>query len=110
MPAIGDLYRRRQRDVRCLRVGTCPIPDDDLDGGMVSQPCVNRLRLPTGEDINGLTSFKIDVFVQNTGTVSLFLLPAVFLHFFLVFPRAKRFHFAKPDEWTGDPPARWRRL
>src|SRR5450432_2806154 len=50
----------------------------------------------------------IDVFVQNTGTVSLFLLPAVFLHFFLVFPRAKRFHFAKPDEWTGDPPPGWK--
>ena len=29
----------------------------------------------------------IDIFVQNTGTVSLFLLPAVFLHFFLIFPR-----------------------
>ena len=50
----------------------------------------------------------IDVFVQNTGTVSLFLLPAVFLHFFLVFPRPKRLHFASPDEWTGDPPARWK--
>ncbi len=50
----------------------------------------------------------IDIFVQNTGTVSLFLLPAVFLHFFLVFPRPKRLHFAKPDEWTGDPPARWK--
>lgn len=50
----------------------------------------------------------IDLFVQNTGTVSLFLLPAVFLHFFLVFPRPKRLHFAKPDEWTGDPPARWK--
>ncbi len=50
----------------------------------------------------------IDVFVQNTGTVSLFLLPAVFLHFFLVFPRPKRLHFAKPDEWTGEPPGRWK--
>jgi serine phosphatase RsbU (regulator of sigma subunit) len=50
----------------------------------------------------------IDVFVQNTGTVSLFLLPAVFLHFFLVFPRPKRLHFARADEWTGEPPARWR--
>jgi serine phosphatase RsbU (regulator of sigma subunit) len=50
----------------------------------------------------------IDVFVQNTGTVSLFLLPAVFLHFFLVFPRPKRLHFAKADEWSGDPPARWK--
>jgi serine phosphatase RsbU (regulator of sigma subunit) len=50
----------------------------------------------------------IDIFVQNTGTVSLFLLPAVFLHFFLVFPRPKRLHFAKPDEWTGEPPARWK--
>ncbi len=50
----------------------------------------------------------IDIFVQNTGTVSLFLLPAVFLHFFLIFPRPKRLHFARPDEWTGEPPARWK--
>jgi serine phosphatase RsbU (regulator of sigma subunit) len=50
----------------------------------------------------------IDIFVQNTGTVSLFLLPAVFLHFFLFFPRPKRFQFAKPDEWTGAPPAAWK--
>src|SRR5262249_26004067 len=50
----------------------------------------------------------IDIFVQNTGTVSLFLLPAVFLHFFLIFPRRLRLRFAKPDEWTGEPPARWK--
>src|SRR5437016_6252062 len=50
----------------------------------------------------------IDLFVQNTGTVSLFLLPAVFLHFFLIFPRPKEFAFAKPDEWTGEPPPRWK--
>lgn len=50
----------------------------------------------------------IDVFVQNTGTVSLFLLPAVFLHFFLIFPRPKRLTFATPDEWTGEPPSAWK--
>ncbi|HEY4230060.1 MAG TPA: SpoIIE family protein phosphatase, partial [Thermoanaerobaculia bacterium] len=50
----------------------------------------------------------IDVFVQNTGTVSLFLLPAVFLHFFLVFPSPKRLRLARPDELTGEPPARWK--
>ena len=50
----------------------------------------------------------IDVFVQNTGTVSLFLLPAAFLHFFLIFPRPKRLNFARPDEWTGDPPPAWK--
>jgi len=50
----------------------------------------------------------IDVFVQNTGTVSLFLLPAVFLHFFLIFPRPKRLTFAKADEWSEKPPARWK--
>ena len=50
----------------------------------------------------------IDVFVQNTGTVSLFLLPAVFLHFFLVFPRPKQLRFARPDESTGDPASRWK--
>ncbi|MGH9368596.1 MAG: SpoIIE family protein phosphatase, partial [Thermoanaerobaculia bacterium] len=50
----------------------------------------------------------IDVFVQNTGTVSLFLLPAVFIHFFLIFPRPKQFHFARTDEWTGEAPARWK--
>jgi serine phosphatase RsbU (regulator of sigma subunit) len=50
----------------------------------------------------------IDVFVQSTGTVSLFLMPAVFLHFFLIFPRPKRLHFARTDEWTGAPPAAWK--
>jgi len=50
----------------------------------------------------------IDVFVQNTGMVSLFLLPAVFLHFFLIFPRPKRLHFARPDPLTGEPPAPWK--
>jgi serine phosphatase RsbU (regulator of sigma subunit) len=50
----------------------------------------------------------IDVFVQSTGTVSLFLMPAVFLHFFLIFPRAKRLRFARPDEWSGEAPARWK--
>ncbi|MGH9399135.1 MAG: GAF domain-containing protein, partial [Thermoanaerobaculia bacterium] len=50
----------------------------------------------------------IDVFVQNTGTISLFLLPAVFLHFFLIFPRAKRVAFAVPDEWTGESPPAWK--
>jgi serine phosphatase RsbU (regulator of sigma subunit) len=50
----------------------------------------------------------IDIFVQNTGTVSLFLLPAVFLHFFLIFPRPKRLHFAERDEWSGEEPARWK--
>jgi serine phosphatase RsbU (regulator of sigma subunit) len=50
----------------------------------------------------------IDVFVQNTGTVSLFLLPAVFIHFFLIFPRPKQLSFARNDEWTGTPPARFK--
>jgi phosphoserine phosphatase RsbU/P len=50
----------------------------------------------------------IDVFVQNTGTVSLFLLPAVFIHFFLIFPRSKQLSFAGVDEWTGEAPARWK--
>src|SRR5262249_27586545 len=50
----------------------------------------------------------IDHFVQSTGTVSLFLLPAVFLHFFLIFPRPKKFSFAKQDEWSEEPP-RWKR-
>jgi serine phosphatase RsbU (regulator of sigma subunit) len=48
----------------------------------------------------------IDLFVQNTGTVSLFLLPAVFLHFFLVFPRPKRLRFADAAVEAGEPPAR----
>ena len=50
----------------------------------------------------------IDVFVQNTGTVSLFLLPAVFLHFFLIFPRPKVFSFAARDEWSDDAPG-WKK-
>ncbi len=39
----------------------------------------------------------VDLFVQNTGTISLFLLPAAFLHFFLIFPRRNQFHFADEE-------------
>ena len=54
----------------------------------------------------------VDLFVQNTGTISLFLLPAAFLHFFLVFPRPNRFHFADPpaDAYAPPPSAVARRL
>jgi serine phosphatase RsbU (regulator of sigma subunit) len=38
--------------------------------------------------------YWIDYFVQVAGTFALFLLPAVFLHFFLLFPARKSFHFA----------------
>ncbi len=44
--------------------------------------------------------YWIDYFVQVAGTLALFLLPAVFLHFFLLFPRRKVFRFAGP-EGTG---------
>src|SRR5262249_1525150 len=50
----------------------------------------------------------IDVFVQNTGTIILFLPPAVFPLFFRLFPRPRRFDFAGPDEGTGEPPPRWK--
>ena len=33
--------------------------------------------------------YWIDLFVQNAGALSLFLLPAFFLHFFLIFPQRK---------------------
>ncbi|HQN06094.1 MAG TPA: SpoIIE family protein phosphatase [Thermoanaerobaculia bacterium] len=48
--------------------------------------------------------YWIDWFVQVAGTLALFLLGAVFLHFFLLFPRRKVFRFAeaRPGE---DPPA-----
>ncbi|MFI5180436.1 MAG: SpoIIE family protein phosphatase [Thermoanaerobaculia bacterium] len=49
--------------------------------------------------------YWIDYFVQVAGTLALFLLPAVFLHFFLLFPRRKVFHFAS----RGSPPL-FRRL
>src|SRR5258706_643773 len=38
--------------------------------------------------------YCIDYLVQVAGTLALFLLPAVFLHFFLLFPSRKQFHFA----------------
>ena len=41
--------------------------------------------------------YWIDYFVQVAGTLALFLLPAVFLHFFLLFPRRKVFRFAGPS-------------
>jgi serine phosphatase RsbU (regulator of sigma subunit) len=46
----------------------------------------------------------IDLFVQNTGTISLFVLPAVFLHFFLVFPRPKRLVVAGEESGPGAAP------
>ena len=39
--------------------------------------------------------YWIDYVVQVSGTLALFLLPAVFLHFFLLFPARKRFRFAE---------------
>ena len=41
--------------------------------------------------------YWIDYFVQVAGTLALFLLPAVFLHFFLLFPQRKVFRFAGPS-------------
>jgi serine phosphatase RsbU (regulator of sigma subunit) len=38
--------------------------------------------------------YWVDYFVQMAGTLALFLLPAVFLHFFLLFPERKVFRFA----------------
>ena len=52
----------------------------------------------------------VDLFVQNTGTISLFLLPAAFLHFFLVFPRPNRFHFADRIPEAAARPGFTRRL
>lgn len=47
--------------------------------------------------------YWVDYFVQFAGTFALFLLPAVFLHFFLLFPARKVFHFA--DRPSGEDPA-----
>ncbi|MGZ5381975.1 MAG: hypothetical protein ACXWFQ_08935, partial [Thermoanaerobaculia bacterium] len=50
--------------------------------------------------------YWIDYVVQVAGTLALFLLPAVFLHFFLLFPKKKTFRFA--DRAPGEaPPAPW---
>lgn len=44
----------------------------------------------------------VDEVVLTTGTLSLLVLPAAFLHFFLVFPRRLTFHLINPDEpWEG---------
>src|SRR5512141_3410977 len=47
--------------------------------------------------------YWIDYVVQVAGTLALFLLPAVFLHFFLLFPKKKTFRFA--DRPPGETPA-----
>ncbi len=47
--------------------------------------------------------YWIDYVVQIAGTLALFLLPAVFLHFFLLFPEKKTFRFA--ERRPADPPA-----
>ncbi len=44
----------------------------------------------------------VDEVVLTTGTLSLLVLPAAFLHFFLVFPRRLLFHLVNPAEpWEG---------
>lgn len=44
----------------------------------------------------------VDEVVLTTGTLSLLLLPAAFLHFFLVFPRPLRVQLVNPSEpWEG---------
>lgn len=52
--------------------------------------------------------YWIDYFVLNAGTVALFLLPAVFLHFFLVFPERKRFNLLGDDDPYAEPPTAFR--
>ncbi|HEX7528917.1 MAG TPA: hypothetical protein VF425_07390, partial [Thermoanaerobaculia bacterium] len=47
--------------------------------------------------------YWIDYVVQVAGTLALFLLPAVFLHFFLLFPSKKIFRFA--ERARGEAPA-----
>ncbi len=47
--------------------------------------------------------YWIDYVVQIAGTLALFLLPAVFLHFFLLFPEKKTFRFA--ERRPGQPAA-----
>ncbi|MGZ5430907.1 MAG: PDZ domain-containing protein, partial [Thermoanaerobaculia bacterium] len=47
--------------------------------------------------------YWIDYVVQVAGTLALFLLPAVFLHFFLLFPKKKTFRFA--DRAPGEAPS-----
>ena len=47
--------------------------------------------------------YWIDYVVQVAGTLALFLLPAVFLHFFLLFPAKKTFRFA--ERAPGEAPA-----
>ena len=48
--------------------------------------------------------YWIDYVVQVAGTLALFLLPAVFLHFFLLFPEKKTFRFADRAR-RASPPA-----
>lgn len=49
--------------------------------------------------------YWIDYFVQVAGTLALFLLGAVFLHFFLLFPHRKVFRFADPRPGEEAPAA-----
>ena len=52
--------------------------------------------------------YWVDYFVQNAGTVALFLLPAVFLHFFLIFPERKHFNLLGEDDPYAEPPTAFR--
>ena len=52
--------------------------------------------------------YWVDYFVQNAGTLALFLLPAVFLHFFLIFPERKHFNLLGEDDPYAEPPSPFR--
>ena len=64
-------------------------------------PAVLRVTAATG------SYWWIDVFGRTRHREPL-PAPGRLLHFLLVFPGPSKLHFAKPDEWTGAPPSRWK--
>ena len=60
MPPVADLHRLRQRPARRLAVGPRAVTAQDLDPGMVPQPCLGHVRGPARNDIDAAAGLGVD--------------------------------------------------
>lgn len=60
MPPVRDLFRLRGAGAGALRVGTGPVPADDLHLGVTVQPVGQRRGVPAGQHIERPAGLQVD--------------------------------------------------
>ena len=60
VPPVADLHRLRQRPARRLAVGPRAVTAQDLDPGMVPQPCLSHVRGPARNDIDAAAGLGVN--------------------------------------------------